>query len=972
MSELIGFRTIQKFRYFLAGVFPFLARPGDGGARFALWLQRYPRVVELWRRANTSALGTNVKRVASTFALGSYGSEQLDWTRVPRDSIAGLRTTILVAALLCLLVPLAVTWIWPPLSQEAISGTPGGAVAGWSVLLWLIALSLGWSCLLAGTAAASRLAFLPSLALFIYFSMAMVAALPKSWWSLLVPAQAALALVFCETRASHERRWDVCRGLATSVLGGTMTAFVAIVVIPTPPWFRGRLLLASLALGTPLGIGLWRIAWRRHMGPLRIDVVLAALTLANLLLLLALSLRGSLTAPAGAIQAFAIEVTGYLWPLYFFIGAGVVFKVLRQTQTVQRVTQELVPSALFVPLTFVLLVLATMVPWVKPILLTPAFPWPGWVTGAATGIYDASSWVWQSSLARYAMDSMKWVLLAALLAATWALIQRRLTSGAMAGLMFVVTLVGFAVFQYHFQAMGFTHTPRNTAFSLFIFAAFVLWLVHKTTLKHLIGSSRWWPQAARVALYGALLMFVLLPIHARTALHDTRLTNEMFLYLFFGVINFGLPYYLYVYASRRFKALPVSATATLGFFFLGAVLSVPLIIADRAVVAGSLSGAWGVATAQTEALLQGQRVTATPVFLPAAWVVARGLLGIAALTAVGYAVLRRTRGAPGAIAFSIIAVAAGLACFANRGVELPLLPPRIVSLIAPLNPSSIVDAAFVARQLAFMLPALLLALVFAAPRRRAMQVAGVTAALLVHISIGLLWPTHEAWLRSTGVFFAAAGVGFVAFILLAGALRNSMDAALQPAAKSDGPEAASEPLLRWSELRWCAAVVLVLLSAHATYKALAGRLVEHTIPGSSIALRLPLSWTRQGVDSAAGTLRLTGKSWSDTRPLLWTELRPSSVDSTRMLLQRVALETSQQLANYEATRLEPWDQFYPGALALDFRYYQTKDDENTSAVGTTVLAPLPNGRALLATIIHAPSDPARRWDLALAIQALPR
>jgi hypothetical protein len=110
----------------------------------------------------------------------------------------------------------------------------------------------------------------------------------------------------------------------------------------------------------------------------------------------------------------------------------------------------------------------------------------------------------------------------------------------------------------------------------------------------------------------------------------------------------------------------------------------------------------------------------------------------------------------------------------------------------------------------------------------------------------------------------------------------------------------------------------------------------------------------------------------DSRPLLWTELRAYGGDSTRFLLQRVALETSQHLANYEATGLEQWEQYYPGALALDCRYYLTRDDDNTSALGTTALAPLPNGEALLLTVVYAAADPARRWDLARALQALPQ
>ncbi len=170
MTGLPGLSTIQKLRYFLAGVFP--AQSNSGGAVLARWLERYPRVAGLSDRIGTSAVGVSVRRLTSTFVLGHYAADDVDWTKLPNDALPVLRTTILAAALLCLTVPLAVAWIWPPLSSQAITGAPGEPVAGWSVTLWLVALSLAWSCLLVGTAAANRLVFLPSVAVFLYFSAA--------------------------------------------------------------------------------------------------------------------------------------------------------------------------------------------------------------------------------------------------------------------------------------------------------------------------------------------------------------------------------------------------------------------------------------------------------------------------------------------------------------------------------------------------------------------------------------------------------------------------------------------------------------------------------------------------------------------------------------------------------------------------------------------------------------------------------
>ncbi len=976
MTGLPGLSTIQKLRYFLAGVFPALSN--SGGAGFARWLERYPRVAGLRDRISTSAVGVSVRRLTSTFVLGHYAADDVDWAKLPNDALPVLRTTIVAAALLCLTVPLAATWIWPLLSAQAITGAPGEPVAGWSVTLWLVALSLAWSCLLVGTAAANRLVFLPSVAVFLYFSAAMVAALPKSWWSLLAPAQAALAVVYSGTRL-HRLRWGAFRELATAILAGALIAALAIVVIPTAPWHRGRLVGAALAFGAPLGIGLTWIARRlrrrqRSAAPaLRTDVVAVAIVCANLLLLMSLAVRGGLTTPAGGIQAWSIQMTGYLWPLYFFIGAGVVFKVLRRTDTVQHVAQTLLPSSLFASLTFAILVVATLVPWVEPVLLTPAGPWPSWVSGGASALYRVTSWLWASQLLRYTMDTMKWVLLASLLVATSSLMRRRLTSGTMAGIFFVIAVVGFGVFEYHFQLTGFGRSPRNTALSLLIFSALVLWLVHKTVLKRVFSTSRWWPQTGRVALYGAALMFVLLPIHARVAMHDRGLSNEIFLYLFLGVINFGLPYYLYLYASRRFAQLPLSPAAALGLFCLGALLAVPLIIADKSIVAGSLSAAWAAANAQAQGVLQGQRVLPDRTFLPAAWIVMRGLLAIGGVLLVAWVVRRRLRDpalARASVAYAVIAVAAGVACFSNRGVDLPLLPQRVVYFIAPLTISSIVDASLVARQISFLLPALLLALAFTDARGGVARSAGVAAAIAVHVVINLIWPSREAWLRSSGAMFSMAGAALVMLFLLVGVLCRRLDRVLLRRSEDGGLVVEPGSLLTWPELRVAGGMLLFMFVAVGSYQAYTQRLALHRIPGPSLDLRIPAPWSR--LEQGAARVLFTRASWSDTRPLLRAELRPLAADSTLALLQQVALEAAQQLANFEATRLERLDQYYPGALALDFRFQQVPGDENTAALGAIALVPLPNGKALALSVSHAPSEPGRRWDVLRAVQTLPR
>jgi hypothetical protein len=135
------------------------------------------------------------------------------------------------------------------------------------------------------------------------------------------------------------------------------------------------------------------------------------------MLLLSLSARGGLTVPAASLHALAVQVTGFLWPLYFFIGAGVVFKVMRQTTTLQRLTEVTLPARLFVPGTLLLLVGATAIAWIRPVLLTPAFPWPRWILTCADWVYRMSGWVWQSAVLRMSLEPLRWVLLLALLLA---------------------------------------------------------------------------------------------------------------------------------------------------------------------------------------------------------------------------------------------------------------------------------------------------------------------------------------------------------------------------------------------------------------------------------------------------------------------------------------------------------------------------------------------------------------------------
>ncbi|MGQ0643202.1 MAG: hypothetical protein ACT4P6_20855, partial [Gemmatimonadaceae bacterium] len=794
-----------------------------------------------------------------------------------------------------------------------------------------------------------------------------------------------LALVYSEARTFEERRWQPLQSLSAALLSGSMIAALTIVVIPTAPWFRGRLMLASIVLGVPLGIGLKMLATRlaRRTAPepaLRMDAVAAILAALNLILLLALALRGGLTVPAGSIYALAIQVTGFLWPLYFFIGAGVVFKILRKTTTVQRVAEVTLPARFFVPLSLTLLFGAAAIAWIKPVLLLPAFPWPRWILAVADWLYRMSGWVWQSSLLRLTLDPLKWVFLLALAVATWALIQRRLTSAAMARILFAVILITFAVTEYYFQAFGVTRTPRTSALSLFIFTAFVLWLVHRTAVPYLMQESRWWSAHGRIALHGAVLMFVLLPIHARAALHDRSVTNEIFLYLFYGALNFGLPYYLYLYANRRFKHLTdtLSAATALGWVLIGAALSVALTVGDKVATADwSLPAAWATATGQAQALLDERRQITTSVLLPGTWVVLRGLVVISTLLIVGLVARRQqldgkaARAARAASVFAIVGVAAGLACFSNRGIELPLLPQSLTSFIAPVHTGAMVDASLMMRQLAILLPAMMLGLALGQNAAGVRRFAWLALAFVTHVGLGLLWPAREPWLRSTGAAFSTIAIAFIALLALALAVRDVLESEGSAGVATENSSHTAAPLVLWPELRAAVVVCGVLLGSLAVTRIVAGRGKDVTIAGTQMALRLPVRWVPSVSDSARGERRFSHPSWSGTAATLATQLRRGTADSTELGLLREAIAQT-GVADVEALTLERWEHLSDATFALDFRVKRAPDDGNAPGFGTAAVKRMPNGDALFITALYSSIDAARRWDIVRAIQALPR
>src|SRR5690606_31609889 len=96
---------------------------------------------------------------------------------------------------------------------------------------------------------------------------------------------------------------------------------------------------------------------------------------------------------------------------------------------------------------------------------------------------------------------------------------------------------------------------------LCLFSIWLLWLYHRVGLGMSMESSPLWPARGRLSIYGGVMLLCLLEIYAKCSIQNFKVMNEIFMVMFRGIIDIGLPYFLYVYATRKFKVLPLGLGA---------------------------------------------------------------------------------------------------------------------------------------------------------------------------------------------------------------------------------------------------------------------------------------------------------------------------------------------------------------------------------------------------------------------------
>jgi hypothetical protein len=907
------------------------------------------------------------------FWWSDYSGNRVEWGLLPPDAAPLLRLALAAAFLLCLSLPFAISYPCTPPHAVAL-GCGRGPVAAWWIWLWIAAFSLGWGCMLSGAARSNRAAVLVVSPLYLFYTGQGATAVPRTAVNLLLPLAVLVTLYASERTHGRDGAGGRARWVPAAIAGG-LSGFAIAAFTPLKGIVPGGNPLVGAIPGAALGLLLRRFARRGGMarpgGPaLPVRLVALATGGATLLFMGNLALRGGAAVPANAILGFLVMWTGFLWPAFYFAGVGIVWKILKSAQVLSRAAEEIVPPRAFAAACALVFAGGNLLLWAPLVLDTGALRWPAPAVNAAAGIYRwAAPWLWNDWLRATAALQLRWVLLFDAAALAWCAATRRLSAKTLSSLLFGTLLAWFCFSEYLAQSSAFLRANSRTATEYFFFGTATLWILYSNGAPISVRSSRSWPAAGRLALFGAVLLFLVLGVHARAATGEERVRFEVVMSCFLGIIDAGIPYALFIYADRRACRFPRRLPLLFGAFCFGIALTLPLSALDKVVAAGGSFAALKAALHQRfEAVCAGAPAAGPPPPLPAWWIAARGALALGALASFAAAAVRgepdRASRRP-LLILSIVASSVGLASFAKSSAftELPLVSPRWSLLFSPLVPSLDLDANAFALYLTYALPALALAIALTgrgetrAPRR----CAGVAAAWALYLAAAWAWPWREAWLRSTGLLATGGIAGLGLALLLFREVRRRVEGAMPPG----GDDGGGAPVVGPGAARVLACAAAAVLAALALFQASSGKFVPRAVPGLSRPLPLPAAWDALGGASPAAGAAFARRSAARPRPFLFAVPLKEGAGGAAPALSRVEADAKANLRGCDVFKREAWDRFLPGARALDYSFTNTAaGGAGAPFMATAAFLPVPGGGAVLLTLVDAPESwQTRRWDL---------
>jgi len=997
--------ALRKFGNYLAGLFPSLVLVVNFFSKRLRKIVNNPVVEPWWDRLSNNKAAQSIWKIIERFYWRTYSKNRLDLSEAPPETVALLRPTLQLCALLCVLIPLTQYTLWP-VNIEAFSGFKGTA-PGWSVILWIFCLPCAWAALLTGAARSNRIAFAVAAISASYFLITCVVLLPRSFFNALLPIAILVSLTFCEHRLKGNGKAGTTNGIINAIVTGCAAGIPLIILTPIRPMLGSVINLPGPVIsigggaltGAILGLLCFACARRfevptwfpRPVGAIaeatpNSGMALNAWTVTFLLFayLLAGIARGSLAQSGSQLISSLSLTNNYLWPLWYFMGVGIVHKLSSSSKTLASSISGVIPARVLKPFILLVLIASLIAAYSErscyflslstnrvSVVLLPYF----------YQIYSACKpYIWASPLNTMTVHWFSHVLLFDVALVTILSVQKRLTNEALIRLLFLSIFAFLLIFEYVFQLASFARSPTHSVLVLFFFAIGILWLMHTVFWDLSSKSSPSWPAAGRLAIYGGIATIALLDIHARSACKDFKLMNELFLSMFHGVIDVGLPYYFLVWTSKRVDKVPVNVPSMLGLFSLGAVTAFGFNVLEKfAAVGWSIPLLVQTINQQCE-LLRTIGSINVDLTIPPIWFFFRAVIYVALLSII-YTLARRKVGATAngssTILFLLVAFASGIASFSKTLIELPL-PTEARALFAPCSQELLFNCNLFQSYLAYWIPALILGLsqLYSQNRRARMFLLATPFAMAAHFLISWSYAEGEVYCRASGSFYTIMAIlGGIFVLLVCVALKRLTPQEKEMEGQDEGERKDKATILTPRTLLMLIAVSEIILIPLAISQSNV-KFDHRQIPVFPHSVVIQTTWQQKnetdlGQKKTATTF--TRKSLTGETSILQIGTVDSGDQGTKELFKKllVAAANSGLYPNLAVISIEPWSKYCPNALACHFSYELPGTKPPMTMAGLSVLVPRKENITEFYTLHTNPSEIDReQWEMAFTIKQL--
>lgn len=982
--------TLRKLGNYLAGLFPFLASIADWIAAGIAKVFAGPLLMPFWQRLAKVPVINSLWKLFERFYWRTYSKDRLDLSEAAENGAEDLKPLFQLCALVCLLIPvcqLAIPVIAPMVPLETYAGLKG-MVPAWSVSLWLFLLPAAWAALLIGTGLCNRVAFLSAaLSCLFFLSTCLMAGLQtRSWTNALLGLTVVYALILCENHISRNKAGRYTRPL-TVILVSIAAGIEMTILTPLRPLIGSIIEPLNIVPKETIGLGAGTIIGlifslfilrlpatspEEDKKDSKNHIWLCAFAL--FVMLLTSAIRNGLGQTAGQILNSLNQSNTYFWPVWYFIGLGIVHKLIGSSKVVAQALEGAVRPALVKPLLISALLVSTVCALSDRLAFYFAVQKGEWAVKLCQIFADIYHLVtpvfFTNAMTRIGTHWLTWVLLLDLLLIAFLALAKKLTNEVLLKLFYLTALSALLVWEYLFQYASFARTPSHNVVLVFIFASWLLWLMHTIGWSVSTKSSPLWPSRGRLAVYSGVVGLCLLEIFARASMQDYRVMNEIFLCMFRGVIDVGPAYYLYLWAGKHLKSLPVSVKSIFSNFCLGALTALLLNSLDK-LSAASFTWSDFMALVQKQMdLLNNTGSINIDIDHGLLWFLLRAAIYIVVLSrivALNYknAEEQNTENKNYTAAFAALAAAGGVASFALTFVDLPL-PLFWRVLTAPTSQELSFSCNVFNSFMSAYIPALIIAVPLLKSAKKTSKLASYFVALLACFAITFGYDQYQEYLRASGLIFyytTLLGLFFAACVVYAMHLLESRPKEQAPEEDSSTTKA-STTLSGSAKLKLIGALALCTAALALFQNTLQTTTVD--VPPLHHAVEISNKWQENKSLSNGDTSVFTR---ADTKGMFMAIGSVPSPQGGTTSLARDLLVKAAQSGNFpelKVSQITPWEKYYPGALACYFSY--NKD----MAAGLTVL--LPRGeRTEFYTVCGAQTDMENmQWEEALTIKKLKR